>query len=99
MNSDSKHYQDKYIKLATEFWNLQQVDKTEEEVEFEKLISELQTMRLQYKDEIDRIDDENYELQKKVEEASNVFAEFQKLREEQNYLKKLQTEVSEFSNA
>ena len=33
MNSDSKHYQDKYIKLATEFWNLQQVDKTEEEVE------------------------------------------------------------------
>ena len=96
MSSDTDHYLQKYLKTANEFWALQQLDKTEEEVEYDNLIKELEKMLVEYREEIERLENENEELQQQVGDATKAFTEYHLLRDEQTRLLQLQSDISRY---
>lgn len=74
MSSDKDPYRQKYTKMAREFWSLQQLEKTEEEIKYDNLIKQLETMLVEYRDQIEKLEKENQELQDQIGDAASIFA-------------------------
>lgn len=93
------HYRQKYLQVANEFWALQQQDKTDQEREYDDLIRQLEKMLVDFRDEIEKLENENTELQKQIGNAADIFAEFQILKEEHQNLLDLQNDISRYRNS
>lgn len=95
MSSD--HYKQKYLKKASEFWNLQEIPKTKEEEEFENLIHQLESMLEQHKAEVHNLEVENEEKQRQIGDVTSVIIEYEKLKREQINLSQLQKDIERYN--
>ncbi|KAH0790994.1 hypothetical protein GPJ56_005129 [Histomonas meleagridis] len=93
-NSD---YKQLYKKTATDFWILQQVEQTDEEIEFANLVSELEAMLFNYRQEIEELELENSRLQEKVEDVEPIKAKWTELTEQEERLIILKNDMDKLS--
>lgn len=98
MSSDKDVYRQKYTKVARDFWALQQLEKTKEEIEYDNLIKELETMLVEYREEIEKLENENEVLQAQIGDAAKIFAEYQQLKDEEKHLLELRQDISRYRN-
>lgn len=89
-------YRQKYTKMAYEFWTLQQQDKTKEEIEYDNLIKQLETMLVEYRDQIEKLENENDKLQAQIGDAASTIAEYRQLEEEERNLRELKEDIAKY---
>ena len=89
-NSD---YKEMYEQVSAKFWELQQVEQTDEEIEFMNLISELEEMLTQYRTEIEELEAENSRLLEQVEDVEPIKAKWNELQEQEKHLIALKRDV------
>ena len=80
-------YEKEYNRLATEFWNLQQIKQTEEEKKYESLCKDLEKMAIDYRTEIDELAKQNSELNGKCSEISELKKTLKKLEEKEQIIR------------
>lgn len=82
--------------MAYEFWTLQQQDKTKEEIEYDNLIKQLETMLVEYRDQIEKLENENDKLQAQIGDAASTIAEYRQLEEEERNLRELKEDIAKY---
>ena len=80
------NYEKEYQKLANEFWELQQIEQTEEEKKYDDLCQELEKMAKEYRIEIDKLAEENASLHAQCENKFEVDKEYDECVEKEQIL-------------
>ena len=80
-------YEKEYNKLASEFWNLQQIKQTEEEKKYESLCKELEKMATDYRIEIDELAQQNASLNSQCSELSDLKKALKKLEKKEQIIR------------
>lgn len=86
-------YQKKYDEYAKKFWELQQLDQTEEEKQYDDLCHKLEEMITTFRQEINELEKTNQELQEKVENVAEVKKQYEELKARENQLLRLKSEM------
>ncbi|EAX99280.1 hypothetical protein TVAG_112960 [Trichomonas vaginalis G3] len=71
LEKNDNNYEALYREEAKKFWDLQQIQQTEEEKEYEELCHQLEEMSMKFREEIDTVAGENHILQEKITKNSN----------------------------
>ena len=82
-------YEKEYQKLAKEFWELQQVEQTEEEKKYDELCQNLEKMAKDYRVEIDKLADENATLHSRCEKKFDVDKEYDECIQQEQILRSI----------
>lgn len=89
----NRDYKEMYAQVSAKFWELQQVEQTNEESEFFDLISELEGMLTQYRSEIEELEAENARLLDQVKDVEPIKARWSELQEQEKHLIALKRDV------
>ncbi|EAY13563.1 hypothetical protein TVAG_389600 [Trichomonas vaginalis G3] len=82
------NYEALYKEEAKKFWELQKVQQTAEEKEFEELCHKLEQMSRNYRDEIDKVAEENQQLQLQYKDIPSYKRKLEEMEiEEQNLIR------------
>ena len=84
------------METANKFWQLQSLDKTDEEKEYEKLIQQLENMLVAYRDEVVQLETEFERLQGQRTDYQEVSARYKELRDEESRLLELQADIEKY---
>ena len=90
-------YKEKYEEVSNQFWRLQQIEETEEEAAYAKLCTDLESMLVQFREELADLETQNQNLQRELEGMSNIKAKYQQLKEEEAYLLQLKSDLDNVS--
>ena len=90
----SSGYQKKYEEYAKKFWDLQQLEQTEEEKKFDELCQKLEEMITSYRAEITELEDQNLKLQSKVDHVNQIKEEYEALKLRESQLQRLKNEMN-----
>lgn len=80
-NKPINDYKRKYEKVAAEFWEMQKIEQTEEEIEYNEKCSELEQMIMTYSDELNAAETELTAMIKSAKDPNEVEEEYQHLQE------------------
>lgn len=88
-NADYGSYEARYKQTMEEYWDFQKLPQTEEEAAYERANNDLESMIVQFREELEQLERRNMELREHFGEREPIIAECMRLRQEESRLLKL----------
>lgn len=83
---DSRNYEASFKEISEKFWEFQQMKQTPEEEEYARVQNRLETMIVQFREEIEQEGRKYVKADSGLEEASHILTRLEELRKEEERL-------------